>query len=123
MCFFLKNTEHVSLRDYNSRGLHVDYEIYANACNNYEVLWQSTKQKYFNDAVLDCDGDHGKMFLVINQLLHRASSSPLPMVDSHTNYSIELHHHHFLWPILTTTTPSSFIITTSYGQFSKSTGK
>ena len=71
-------------RKHRSSGLQVDLAIYENACNDYNDLRESTKQKYFNDAVLECDGDHGKMFFVINRLLHRVSSSPLPMADSHS---------------------------------------
>ena len=50
-------------------------------CQKYEKLRNITKKNYYNDAVLECDGNQSALFGIINKLLHKSSSAP-PTYDN-----------------------------------------
>ncbi len=60
--------------------LTVDLEIYKDTCASYDTLRLETKKKYYTDQ--SCLEDHKSLFSIINKLLHRSSSSPLPASDN-----------------------------------------
>ncbi len=62
--------------------LTVDLEIYKDACASYDTVRQDTKKKYYTNQVQSCLNDHKSLFSIINKLLHRSSSSPLPTSDN-----------------------------------------
>ena len=66
--------EHKSI----STGLTVDKEIHKHKWKEYEELRCRTKWLYYTEADLNGDGNQGKLFSIINYLLHRTGSSPLP---------------------------------------------
>ena len=69
-------------RKYKATGLTIDKEIFEIKSTEYEQCCASTKQLYYTNAVLECDGKQGTMFNIINKLLHQSGSSPLPSYDS-----------------------------------------
>ncbi len=69
-------------RKHKCTGLAIDLEIYESKCCEYELLRESTKKHYYNEAVMDCNGNQGTLFTILNRLLHRSSSSPLPTSES-----------------------------------------
>ena len=75
---------HLSSLEHKSKasGLTVDKEIQAEKSKEYEALRSKTKQLYHTNAMLDCAGDQGPVFSIINRLLHRTSSMPLPEAES-----------------------------------------
>ena len=66
----------------NATRLIVDKEIYKAKTKEYNVLRCRTKLGYYTDAVLENRHNQGKLFSIINQLLHCTGSSPLPDAES-----------------------------------------
>ena len=64
-------------------------DIYKLKASEYEEKRHFTKQQYYTNAVMDCNGDQGSMFSIINSLLHRSSTSPLPTPESGTDLATE----------------------------------
>ncbi len=71
-------------RKHKHMKLTIDKEIYNIKSQEYNRLQGETKERYYTNKVYDCLKDQGSMFVIINKLLHRSSSSPLPMYDDPT---------------------------------------
>ena len=81
----LKRQARALKQKHNSIGLVIHKETYRVKAREYEERCHETKKLYFNKALMDCNGDQGSMYNIINSLLHRSSASPLPDAEPGTD--------------------------------------
>ena len=77
----MKTTLRMLEHKYKRTQLQVDRDIYDMKCHEYNTLRAATKTNYYTNKVYDCLNDQGSIFIIINSLLHRSKSSPLPSYD------------------------------------------
>ena len=66
--------------------------MYKAKAYEYMERCHETKKFYYNIAVMDCNGDQGLMFSIINSLLHRSSASPHLDAEPGTDLATEFSH-------------------------------
>ena len=104
-------------RKSNLSGLYIDAEIYDNSCAAYNQCLLETKRSYYTSTVLGCAKDQGALFNLMNELLHKTSSSPLPSSSDLTHLAndfldffegkiAKIHHH--LTDLSDGTTPTTW---------------
>ena len=55
-----------------------DQQQYIEQCNTVSTLISDARTQYYNKAISDCGTDQKSMYKVMNKLLHRNKSTPLP---------------------------------------------
>ncbi len=72
-------------RKSNQSKLAIDADIYKTASDEYNKLLYETKVAHYNGLIAEAANNQGTLFPLVDKLLHRTSSSPLPSYDSTTD--------------------------------------
>ena len=69
-------------RQWRRTRLTVHRTIYKDQCEVVQSLVEQAKAKYYQDIITECNGDQGKLFNIVNNLLGRGSNAGLPNSES-----------------------------------------
>ena len=61
----------------------MDKQIHIEEAKEYELAHRSAKQHYYTNAVLECNGDQGSMFSIINTVYMGVLHLPSPQLIHH----------------------------------------
>jgi hypothetical protein len=81
----LKRDRRKAERRWIKSGLTVDFEIFKNARNEYNVALYNAKCSFYNSKILDCGNNFKAMFSIIGDLLHNKKPTKFPDHDCSTD--------------------------------------